>query len=122
MMPKRWKVKGDYFHGVVPEQAVYVGRAAPGLPESSYANPFKVGEPIPPDYGGGVVIDAIDAVALYQIYLDRHPELVKAARAELRGRDLACWCPEDDGSLAIVGRPCHADVLLAVSNEETADA
>lgn len=29
-------------------------------------------------------------------------------RAELRGKDLACWCP--------LGRPCHADVLLDVAN------
>jgi len=29
-------------------------------------------------------------------------------RAELAGRDLACWCP--------VGSPCHGDVLLAVAN------
>jgi hypothetical protein len=28
--------------------------------------------------------------------------------AELRGRDLACWCPLD--------QPCHADVLLAIAN------
>jgi hypothetical protein len=69
-----------------------------------------------------VVTGAIDAVALYRIYLDRHPGLAEAARAGLRGRDLACWCPEDDGSLAIVGRPCHADVVLAVSNEEMPDA
>jgi hypothetical protein len=30
-------------------------------------------------------------------------------RAELVGRDLACWCPLD--------QPCHADVLLQVANE-----
>jgi len=29
---------------------------------------------------------------------------------ELRGKDLACWCPLD--------RPCHADVLLKLANEE----
>jgi hypothetical protein len=29
---------------------------------------------------------------------------------ELRGHDLACWCPLD--------QPCHADVLLAVANSE----
>jgi len=29
-------------------------------------------------------------------------------RAELPGRDLACWCPVDS--------PCHGDVLLAVAN------
>ena len=30
------------------------------------------------------------------------------ARRELRGSDLACWCPAD--------QPCHADVLLEVAN------
>jgi hypothetical protein len=29
-------------------------------------------------------------------------------RAELRGKDLACWCPLDQS--------CHADVLLEVAN------
>lgn len=28
---------------------------------------------------------------------------------ELRGKDLACWCPLD-------GHPCHADVLLELAN------
>lgn len=27
---------------------------------------------------------------------------------ELRGKNLACWCPLD--------QPCHADVLLAIAN------
>jgi hypothetical protein len=30
-------------------------------------------------------------------------------RGELRGRDLACYCPLD--------QPCHADVLLRIANE-----
>lgn len=30
-------------------------------------------------------------------------------RRELRGRDLACWCPLD--------QPCHADVLLELAND-----
>jgi hypothetical protein len=30
-------------------------------------------------------------------------------KLELRGRDLACYCPLDE--------PCHADVLLEVANE-----
>jgi hypothetical protein len=30
-------------------------------------------------------------------------------RQELRGKNLACWCPE--------GSPCHADVLLEIANE-----
>ena len=29
-------------------------------------------------------------------------------RSELRGKNLACWCPLD--------QPCHADVLLELAN------
>jgi hypothetical protein len=35
-------------------------------------------------------------------------EHVAGARAELRGKNLACWCPLD--------APCHADVLLELAN------
>ncbi|WP_423201249.1 DUF4326 domain-containing protein [Gordonia sihwensis] len=35
---------------------------------------------------------------------------IKGALAELRGHDLACWCPLD--------QPCHADVLLDLANGE----
>lgn len=28
---------------------------------------------------------------------------------ELRGKNLACWCPK--------GQPCHADILLKLANE-----
>jgi hypothetical protein len=31
--------------------------------------------------------------------------------ADLRGKNLACWCPLD--------QPCHADVLLEIANRET---
>ena len=34
-------------------------------------------------------------------------------RRELRGKNLACWCP--------IGSPCHVDVLLEIANSE-ADA
>jgi hypothetical protein len=33
-------------------------------------------------------------------------------RAELAGKDLACWCP--------LGQSCHADVLLKIANSEGA--
>ena len=33
-------------------------------------------------------------------------------REELRGKDLACWCPLD--------APCHADVLLELANADPA--
>jgi hypothetical protein len=29
-------------------------------------------------------------------------------REQLRGKDLACWCP--------LNQPCHADVLLEIAN------
>lgn len=33
---------------------------------------------------------------------------------DLRGKNLACWCPP--------GSPCHADVLLELANREEGDA
>jgi hypothetical protein len=33
---------------------------------------------------------------------------VNDVRRELRGKNLACWCPLDE--------PCHADVLLEIAN------
>jgi len=51
--------------------------------------------------------------------LDRNPELVEAARRELRGHDLMCWCPltTDDGR----PYPCHGDVWLEIANAESDD-
>ena len=34
---------------------------------------------------------------------------VEDVKRELRGRDLACYCPLDE--------PCHADVLLSIAND-----
>lgn len=89
---RRVRVTGDLYHGVVPAGAVYIGRAAPGLPASPWQNPFRV-----KDHGAG-------ALPLFQRHLDEHPELVARARAELAGKDLACWCKLDE--------PCHGDEWL----------
>lgn len=35
---------------------------------------------------------------------------IKLRLPQLRGKDLACWCPLD--------QPCHADVLLELANRE----
>ena len=35
--------------------------------------------------------------------------LTNAIVQELRGKNLACWCPLD--------KPCHADVLLRIANQ-----
>ena len=37
-----------------------------------------------------------------------HFRHIREALGELRGKDLACWCPLD--------QPCHADVLLDLAN------
>jgi hypothetical protein len=38
----------------------------------------------------------------------KHDPELAAAIQQLRGADLACWCPLD--------QPCHADVLLEIAN------
>lgn len=41
-------------------------------------------------------------------------KLLERGRRELRGKDLACWCPLD--------QPCHRDVWLELANtDETAE-
>jgi hypothetical protein len=80
----------------VPAGAVYVGRAAGPLPASPYANPYPVAR-----WGQG------SALRLYRDHLARNPALAAAARRELAGRDLACWCQP--------GQPCHADILLHIA-------
>ena len=39
-----------------------------------------------------------------------------AVKAELRGRNLACWCPIEDENGNRV--PCHADFLLEIANAD----
>lgn len=46
-------------------------------------------------------LDAVDGYPLRNELVRRLPEL--------RGHDLACWCPLD--------QPCHADVLLELANK-----
>lgn len=72
---------------------------------SRWGNPFKVQTTHP---NAGWIEDRAAAVTAYRRYLAERPELIAAARAELVGQHLACWCPLD--------QPCHADVLLAVAN------
>lgn len=85
-----------------PEGAVVVAR--PG----KWGNQYKIGD-VTPD--GIRIEDARIAVALYTAWLGNRPDMVRLAREQLAGRDLACWCP--------IGQPCHADVLLAAANGST---
>lgn len=105
----------------MPTGAVYVGRP------TKWGNPWSVGdgyrasvEPAcDPSRNNGRVIGPEDcfvsafvesveqAVALYEgAWLTE--DLREEVRAQLAGKDLACWCPLD--------QPCHADVLLDVAN------
>lgn len=52
------------------------------------------------------------AVKVYREFLEANQASSERWRlpiAELRGKDLACWCPLD--------QPCHADVLLEIAND-----
>ncbi len=73
------------------------------------SRPSKWGNPY---MGEGRDPDRAMLARLYSEMLDRpeKAELVEAIRRELRGKDLACWCPLD--------QPCHADVLLRVANSD----
>jgi len=102
--PRRVSVTGDLFHGVVPDGAVYVGRPAPGLPGSEWANPHRVGGTC---RRCGVEHDQASAVAAYAVDLAAQPDRIAQAVEQLRGRDLACWCKDV---------PCHVDALLPAAN------
>jgi hypothetical protein len=102
--PRRARMIGDLYHGRIPTGAVYVGRPAPGLPGSPYANRHRAGD----CRGCGQRHDRAGAVTAYAHDLAARPDLVAAARRDLTGADLACWCRLDSG-------PCHAEVLLLVA-------
>lgn len=97
----------------MPEGALYVGRG------TMWGNPFVVEQGVGAWYvtqpGTSFVSEPLDdrrsahetACKLYRDYIlgsTRAPLI----RSDLRGKNLACWCPLD--------MPCHADVLLEVAN------
>jgi hypothetical protein len=90
----------------MPEGAVYVGRP------SKWGNPYSA-------TGQGCTPET--AVDMFRHMLARAPcgdgqwgrageTVYDTIRRDLRGRDLACWCPLDS--------PCHADVLLEIANRQ----
>ena len=68
---------------------VYVGRP------SKWSNPFKI------DLDG----TREEVVQKYREYLTNEDKII--IRADLRGKNLACWCSP---------KACHADVLLEIAN------
>lgn len=68
---------------------------------SRWGNPFRVSRIGDPEAHR-------EAVEAFRRSLEGSPDLVEAARKELRGRSLACFCEP--------GLPCHGDVWLEVAN------
>lgn len=85
----------------MPEGAVYVGRP------TKWGNLYRVGDVDPVT---GRVMNAEDAKRLFELTWRQtaFASLLGPWIAELRGRDLVCWCRLD--------QPCHADVLLEIAN------
>lgn len=97
-------------------------RAANGLPAVNVARPGKWGNPW--RVGAHGIPDAKEAVRLFRAAVigfdagnsfckpQAHPDStigrIIGSAAELRGKNLACWCAP--------GEPCHADVLLELAN------
>ncbi len=111
----------------MPEGALYVGR------------PTKWGNPFTPDNyrfctsAGERPATIAECVALYRAHLTcddprcldvhgdgsgvmEHSWTAGLDVTELRGKDLACWCPLEDEHGNRV--PCHADVLVELANAE----
>ena len=94
----------------MPEGAVYVGRP------TIWGNPFSATSAMEAGYKDGPKMAAwafgewVRGNQNWQMgtRLDDRRQRILDAIAELRGHDLACWCP--------LGRPCHADVLLELAN------
>lgn len=104
----------------MPKGAVYVGRP------TKWGNPVPVGRVTSkhPDFDAilalldwptapfgiswhSITVAPMQAVDAYFDWIVNQPSLFLSV-ADLRGRDLACWCPLD--------HPCHADVLLEIAN------
>jgi len=103
----------EHSHALNGRPAVVVSRP------SRWGNPFVIGREyvrrsMAPGGGeiAGVVCDAAQAVQLFRRFTARETQLRIDAARELRGKNLACWCPLDG--------PCHADVLLKIANGEDA--
>ncbi|GJL93074.1 DUF4326 domain-containing protein [Hyphococcus sp.] len=95
-MPKRIQLKRTKGWRK-PANTVVVSRP------SKWGNEAKVGERI-----GAFITDHKRAVDYYEKHV--LPDLLKRHDiTELKGKNLACWCPP--------GSACHADVLLRLANQ-----
>lgn len=95
-----------------PENTVVVARP------TKWGNPYKWSELLDdghsPDMARQVSVEQFED----SLAMGDHPDYPDGAmiRAELAGKNLACWCPLVDADGIPV--PCHADVLLEIANGE----
>jgi len=76
---------------------------------TKWGNRYKVGDTAYINGKRKKVDSAAMAVDLYRHWISHYANPLSAEIIrELRGHDLACWCPLD--------QPCHADVLLEIAN------
>lgn len=88
----------------VPANTVKVDRT------TMFGNPFAVGKAGP---GGFVAKDKRHAWQLFLGFAPQNAMLGEAARQQLRGKNLACWCPLPR---SYADDECHAAVLLKIAN------
>jgi hypothetical protein len=82
-----------------------------------WGNPFKIAPGFESEGVKFPEITAESAVALYREWIERALQNWPStgdALAELRGKNLACFCALD--------KPCHADVLLKLANKPICEA
>jgi hypothetical protein len=61
--------------------------------------------------GAANTLTRAEAVQAIRALILARPRLMEAVRRELKGKNLACWCPSD-------GQPRHGDVLLQIANAD----
>ncbi len=79
---------------------VYIGRP------SKWGSPFA--------FRGGTAAEVIvesreEAMACFKNYIFATPWLLEAAKKELKGKILGCWCAPD---------LCHGEILAEIANSE----
>ena len=95
----------------MPENTLYVGRP------TKWGNPFHGHWDVPAEMFR-VLLKETSGIALTQAERLRIAQERKTYKlpdvSEIRGKNLACWCPltDKDGNHV----PCHADVLLELAN------
>ncbi|HYQ44777.1 MAG TPA: DUF4326 domain-containing protein [Polyangiaceae bacterium] len=101
---QRSRAKGSHLRAPNPLPIVCVSRP------SKWGNPFSKALGAAPS-AQKASLRAKSVAQFRRALLGRDPSLgfgVGDVKRELRGKNLACWCP--------LSEPCHADVLLEVAN------